>query len=425
MTPLLVYYTSGYRYNFELKRIERTGLLHVTTDPQHSKIIVNGQPYDVGNELVLKGLKPAEYEIIILKDGYHSWFKTLEIKPGESTFVRNLPLFYSDKPIPKEIFTSPLIFLKKTKNLALLQSNNFIFIHNFKDGSTREIELPSSTEITYISIDSEQAVLRQDSEWLIINYSQNSLRKITKSLPADSRRIISQNNTVYILTDSGIWKLLITDEEQIPALIYKQTLPQDIRFTGDSLWIVATEPAKQRSFLYYAASPSSRPRLITSLPYAKGYHALEDYNGFLTLHDESENNLYLIDTSTQPATVATLNNVHSWEWSKDHTQLLTTTDFELTIQHFQNGRHQELLRRISTPITGIAWHPDEQHVFFVNNGDLLLVERDDRNERNVYLLAEDKKDLRILYVDPNGEKILFSSMNGNAGGAIWELRLAE
>lgn len=425
VTPLLVYYTSGYRYNFELKKIQRTGLLHVTADPQHSKMILNGQPYNIGKELVLKSLKPAEYEIIILKDGYHSWFKTLEIKPGESTFIRDLTLFYEKEAIPKEIFTSPLTFIKKTPELAIFQSNNFLFIYRYDDQSIIEIEVPANTTIEEVSIDSGQLSFNQDSDWFMINYEDSTLKNITGYLPDETRRVISQNNTLYLLTDTGIWTLDKTEKDYETILVYKQSLPQDILFSDKDFWVIATEPSKKRSFLYHIANTNSRPRLITSLPYAEVYDLKENYNGFLTIHDKSENKLHLVDTSTEPATTATLNNVHTWEWSKDHTQLLTATDLELTIHHFQNGRHQELLRRISTPITDAFWYSDERYVFFATNDTLSLVERDDRNERNVYLLSEDKKDLQILYVDPDGEKIIFSSMNGNAGGAIWELSLTE
>ncbi|MBI4122229.1 MAG: PEGA domain-containing protein [Parcubacteria group bacterium] len=97
--PLTVLYASGYRYNTRLGRIEQAGLLFVTTKQKGIRVVVDGQTYDIGRQLRLDHLRPRAYDILLEKDGYHSWNKRLDIYEGQTTYIRDVLLFADALPV--------------------------------------------------------------------------------------------------------------------------------------------------------------------------------------------------------------------------------------------------------------------------------------------------------------------------------------
>lgn len=383
-------------------------MIYVTTDPNYTKLILDGQTHDVGTELLVSNLKANDYEVIVTKDGYYSWIKKLEVKQGETTFIRNLLLFKERDPISVHLFEENDQIIDSIDDATILQNGTELLIYEQKEDKLTSYPLPSSTtvqEIIYFS--PADFTLKQDSIWY--QNTPNGLQSIQRQLPPLTTAIKStSDNRLYALTDIGIYRLE-TEMSETPMI--QHALPQDIFKTGNKFWVISTEPAHQRSFIYEVVAEGTRPRLIHILPYSPTYKIERDVGGFLTVLDNSNRKIFLVDTKTSPPELAELSGVQSWEWSKDNTQLLTASDFELTIHHFENGETQELLLRLSSPITQTAWHPEGQHVFYVANDSLYLVERDNRQQRNTFALIENKKDLKILSVDSDGKKIWVSSIN--------------
>ena len=95
--PLVVLYTAGYRLNLENGHIVRTGLFSVTSIPKDANILVDGDERDSTPGFV-KNLIPRDYRVLIQKDGYHDWTKTLPIYSHETTFVEDVTLFLDNEP---------------------------------------------------------------------------------------------------------------------------------------------------------------------------------------------------------------------------------------------------------------------------------------------------------------------------------------
>jgi len=420
--PAIVLYGSGYRINFEKKRIERTGLLHVTTEPDDTTMVIDGQSHNVNKELVTTGLLPKDYDIIINKEGYHSWVKTLEIKAGESTFIRDVRLFKDSTPSTIETITPSSFFLSQKNQFGFFQSNNTLIVYNFKNEEKKEFTLPNAFEVINLEVyGNGDAVFQQNANWYIYRNEEITDLTITGVNSSIKKARVFEDN-IYYLADDGIYQASLNKPEAATQII-QQNLPQDLLKKDQGGWLIATEPANQHSFLYSFYSKSSRLQSTLLLPFSREYHIANNYKGFLTIINDAGNNVYLADTNVLPAQLETLDGVHSWQWSDDQTKLLTANDFELIIYHFDNGQYQELLMRLSSVITDAAWHPEENHAFYVNEDKLYAVERDERGQRNITPLTETKKGLKILFVAREGEAIYLLSETNNGGIEILKLDL--
>lgn len=96
IAPLIIFYSLGYRFDFEKRKIISTGGLYLKFWPENVEIFVDGKLKKkinpLSNEILIQGLFPKKHTVLVKKDGYNQWEKTLEIKEREVTKVENVTL---------------------------------------------------------------------------------------------------------------------------------------------------------------------------------------------------------------------------------------------------------------------------------------------------------------------------------------------
>jgi hypothetical protein len=112
--PLTIFYATGYSYDWENKRLLKTGAFYFRTVPKKTDILIDGVKKGTAPALIER-LLPGEYEIEISKQGYRPWKKKLEINSQLVTEARNIFLV-PEKPkvIAKDLETatsSRIVFL--------------------------------------------------------------------------------------------------------------------------------------------------------------------------------------------------------------------------------------------------------------------------------------------------------------------------
>lgn len=74
----MIIYARGYRLDFKTKKLLGTGLLVATSNPDGASVYINDHLTTATNTTI--NLAPGEYKVKIVKDGYLSWQKNLQIK---------------------------------------------------------------------------------------------------------------------------------------------------------------------------------------------------------------------------------------------------------------------------------------------------------------------------------------------------------
>jgi hypothetical protein len=96
IAPILVAYSMGYRFDFEKMKIVATGGIYVKVLPQNAEVIVdskfNKKTSLFLNSVLVQNLLPKRYSILIKKDGYFPYQKTLEVKEKEVTKLEHVIL---------------------------------------------------------------------------------------------------------------------------------------------------------------------------------------------------------------------------------------------------------------------------------------------------------------------------------------------
>ena len=97
IAPIVIFYSQGYRFDFESKEIVQTGGLYLKILPKSAQIYLNGklkkETSILTNSALIENLLPKTYLIEVKKERYKPWQKNLEIKEKQVTEVKNIVLF--------------------------------------------------------------------------------------------------------------------------------------------------------------------------------------------------------------------------------------------------------------------------------------------------------------------------------------------
>lgn len=419
--PILVMYAAGYQYNTRLRRIEQLGLLYATTDPNGTKLTIDGQTYDVEKELVVDHLREGAYDVTVTKEGYHSWQKRLDIFQGKASFIRDIVLFADEQPQPREVFVDPMLVLTKTPSRVFFGKPGFVFMLNRQTLAITEIPLLTPDPVSKFAADdtSNVTVFQQANVWYRLDLNEAAVTELNIPGDLDVTAMVVKDNNLTMLTPAEIWQW---DLKNPPELLTAHLLAQTFYSGENSDWILSTDASRKRTFLYELPSKNSRTVFLTVFPYSENMRISDVSGRLLTIHDADKNDLYLVDAQTLPPATEIISGAHTFAWSPDHRELLTATDFELAVQRVDHGKTQEVLTRISTPILDADWHAAGQHALYVTAEGLFAIERDARDRRNVAHLVKEKNDIRLLAQSPEGDQIIFASTNNGVSYVIWELR---
>lgn len=92
VTVVVITLARGYQFDFSKKTLFPTGILVATSDPDGAEVFISGKLTTATNNTI--NLAPGKYPVKIVKDGFVSWEKEIEIKK-EEVFKTNVFLFPS------------------------------------------------------------------------------------------------------------------------------------------------------------------------------------------------------------------------------------------------------------------------------------------------------------------------------------------
>jgi len=151
VAPVIIFYSLGYRIDFENKRLVGTGGLYLKIWPQGADILIDNKINKklgfFSDQILIQGLFSREHAILVKKEGYSPWQKTLGIKRKEVTKVENITLI-------KE----KIVFEKLRNNIKNL---NDYFLVNYNE--TWVIE----PKTTLFENNKESAILSPDESKLL------------------------------------------------------------------------------------------------------------------------------------------------------------------------------------------------------------------------------------------------------------------
>lgn len=99
ISPSIILYTAGYRYDFKTHEIKQTGVLSVDVEPRDVTVTLNGIRVDKQVPIRLTNRAPGTYRLMIEKPGWKTWQRDIVIESNNTTYIKNVTLIKDSLPI--------------------------------------------------------------------------------------------------------------------------------------------------------------------------------------------------------------------------------------------------------------------------------------------------------------------------------------
>lgn len=226
ISPLILAYTAGYRYDFATGTIEQTGVISIDVEPRDARVLINDTVVDSRIPIRLPNRAPGTYHLTIEAPGKHTWERDITVRSRQTTYVRNVTLF--DTAVPTQLLQDPSDRIQSvqfaadgTYALLVIKEREHAYIVQLLDtlaGTVATLtDKPFSQEPTVQwSPYAPQAVVtvQADQTQSIYRVSLESKQLIQPPLLTQTDTPLQWNEedaSLFVQTDDGIVELTDTD----------------------------------------------------------------------------------------------------------------------------------------------------------------------------------------------------------------------
>lgn len=379
-TAAVVLYGRGYRFGLGNGRVELTGtgILVTTSNPDGAQVLINGHLTTATDNTI--NLIPGKYHVKIFKEGYFPWEKDLLVK--KEVVSKADALLFPTAPKLESITAigvqNPVIDPSSTRLAYTVSSQsakkNGIYILDM----TQRPVLTLQNAATHIVDDTLDVFSNAELSWspngnqLLATILTSETTSTTYLLSTGGFNDNPQDVTTTLQTVLNTWEREITEKEQARITGHKAKLRKIIL---ENFKILAWS-GDEAKILYTASRSAGLPIIIT--PRHLGVDITpEDRNikeGSVYVYDIKEDKNYNLKLSSQSA-------------------------------------RSRSAGEISQSSQSLNWFPDSEHLIYVNDQKIDIMELDGTNSTTLY--AGPFVD-SYVFSWPNSTKIVIVTNLGNS-----------
>jgi len=438
IAPLVLFYSQGYRFDFDEKKFVGTGGLYIQISNTSAEIYLNGKFIRktgfLANTALIRNLLPKKHDIEIRKIDFWSWKKTLSIEEKKVTKAENILLI--KKSISFNALTQntdDFLFSEDGKKILLrkiTEEEKWLFEELSLENGTKRKILTEEDLIELIELPVEITVLEWDSlknrvlfqmtfgekiSYFLLDYiPQTPVLSKIDFLDEEAENISfnpKNDDEFFYLKDQVMFKTDLQNREDIGQaflnnLVTFKTTKDDIIWLSTSGFLFKTDYSGQTKEVL-----NQKPFFIQK----EKKYKIEIQNSELFLLEN--NDLYYL--SAEGALEKVLEGVQGIKFSPDSRKAVYWNDHEIWILEFELEYKKVFLTRFSKKIGDCFWLTPYYLIFNVEE-EIKISEIDNRDKLNIVNLyeenlGENKENLKIFYNELNkklyilNQETLFSS----------------
>ncbi len=427
ISPIIIMYTAGYRYDWQNGLLKETGAISIDIEPKNAIVYLNGIKLQDKMPIRLNNIAPAKYNLRIIAAGYFDWLKEIEVKNKQTNYIKEITLIKKNKP--------QILLNEKVKTMSLSYDGRFIIYQKEKNNGN-EILLwdnngKKSTALFGLSNVEPVAInwaeknnyavisdLASPHARLIIVDANNPLKQINLTKNNSAIKKFQWENSaepqLYYSTEQNIFLYSpITDKHQL--MIKNKYL--DWRMENGQLWTIQTDSTTKQYQItkdtlgfnsYFNNLNSTNINLATGQIEKEGWQILEARKGVVLLKNNKKSEMMLL-TETNKHRLATekflISKYNDWWLLWSLWELWTYSANEEPYLLNRSGEHlQEIAPLDKYNTLALAW-ADKTAASF----PYYLVSHDLLNEK-----------IKNIAVDTENKILYFINQDENKAG-IWKL----
>jgi hypothetical protein len=369
-TTLISIYASGYQINLSWpltfnRLLIKTGMIMVDSNPSGATVYLNDRPQAnfsinpwkkeyLTTSAKIKNVLPGEYTLTLKLAGYLPLAKKITVYSGQTTFVKDINLFRSN--LPQLMLATPL------SDLQLSVNHQYLYLPSTKTiltvASQKQLNLPTTVAT------STGAWLKNSDKLLVdgqlINPSNGSSLNYNQLLGTGLANWFEDENTnrLYYQNQDSLNYFDLSSQASVMILSGEQFLTYELQ--GDNLFIVALKNGQ--TVLQRYSFKTQKIEQEATLPAVGHYIFVANSHPFLTLDDDQNHTLYVLDPANITNLGISLPNVLSWQWLDDST-ILYNNNWEIYRLNLTQNQ-SALLTRVGQPIVKIIWNSHNNYLIF-------------------------------------------------------------
>lgn len=443
VAPALVFYATGYRYDFNNKAFRKIGMIIVESEPKNASISINDK-YRANTPSRIKNLLPGEYSVKVTKDNFNSWGKKLTVESKKVTWAANIKLFYQN-PIANKLtnFQIEDFNLAPNSKEAIIfskqEDKSELYLINLETKETKKI-LDTNTQNTLLNIedskninfsnfkwspDSKKLILSRDkkntSNLLVINLQEtNNSFSFNDFYDLDAEKAEWKNeNEIYLLDKSKNLHLIPLNSQLEPSTLLNNIIDFDYNKNEGLIYL-----KEENENLKLLSENTTTENPIMHLAKEEKYKIKSGSKNNIAVLSLNKKKLYLVNKETKkPLTIG--ENIDNFEWSSKENKLLYFNKNEVWFYVPEKEESDlnrlaykyneaNLLTRYSTDIQNATWYTNEEYLTVLLSDSIKIIELDGRDKRNCYELKQNlKSNSKKIEFNKNGEKIYYLNGTNN------------
>ena len=433
LTPIIILYASGYRYNFKLAQLQKTGILIIETEPKGADVFINQNKAARKTPIELKNLLPDDYLVKIEKMGYFSWEKKLKVQSNLTTFANNILLI--KKSLPALETAGEIFWLE-----PIFGGNRYLY--NFIDGEESAINIYDRDSLmTKTLFSTKPNYMINFIEWsgnnkkMLVKYNYNNYAFIdiemeqAKELPklkAFSFEKLHWDRLnaglLYGLSKNSLYQIN-AETEQTKAVMAKYI--EDFYILGQNVYYITK--TSDGSYLNHQTLENDESIKALRLPNFSNYEFRPAPNNLLLVFDKKNNEMFLANrdvfekSETEQKSIMQAVKAKEVNWTGDFKDAIFYNDFEIYNYSAENN-DLHLVTRVGQEIKNAVRLQNSDYIIYIADNTLNIIELGFEIVNNNFKLAELNLLGRNLFIDKKGKLIYFTGRLGGQSG-IFELEI--
>ncbi len=417
--PAIVFYTTGFRYDWHYGIIRETGSISVDVNPKNATVSLDGLSLPDSIPVRLKNITPRTYTLKISAPDYYDWTKEISVSNRETTYIKDIALIKKSRPtfLTKGTITSIVVPVYSRFVLFTEESGGAMLVRrlNRDSGATETLlSLPphNSSSIvcapatTWCALnehnDNETHTMLFDANALLISYPSSffDVQSVVDGMVNRVQWDDGTNPIVYVSTSDTLYALPLSTRQAQPIAINSV---MDWYARSGVLWTLETVTSSNRIGIYKNLAGSKT--LVSLLPENTDYgtiHLVEANDDGQIIRTPNET-LVVTPTKTWelPLTTTTHSPFNSWQifWN------------EQEVWSYTPGSEPTLLYRSDEPLAGVFMLDSHNTLALITTKKMTAF-------YHYYLVAQDilSEKNNDVAVDSETQTIVYTNKDG-----LWEL----
>ena len=86
-TPVVVYFSLGYKFDFKSRKFLKTGAISIKSRPRSAKVYINGKKIKGTTPCIIDEVNPGEYRLLIKKKHFYPYSVEVKVNPSQVTHI--------------------------------------------------------------------------------------------------------------------------------------------------------------------------------------------------------------------------------------------------------------------------------------------------------------------------------------------------